>query len=73
MVYIALILDDKKMFNEILSERHFIPNMLILQRSMNYSYIIKKDCRKKNLRNNFDKYKDVTDYYQNTKILSIKL
>ena len=34
MAYIALILDDKKMFNDILSEKHFIPNKLILRKSM---------------------------------------
>ena len=43
MAYIALILDDKKMFNDILSEKHFIPNKLILRKSMEYDYIIKND------------------------------
>ena len=47
MAYIALILDDKKMFNDILNEKHFIPNKLILRKSMEYDYIIKKDNREK--------------------------
>ena len=73
MAYIALILDDKKMFNDILSQKHFIPNKLILQISMAYNYTIKKDEREKILRNDFSNYKDITIYDPVTKILSLKL
>lgn len=73
MAYIALILDDKKMFNDILSQKHFFPNKLILQISMTYNYTIKKDEREKILRNDFSNYKDITIYDPVTKILSLKL
>lgn len=73
MAYIALILDDKKMFNDILSQKHFIPNKLILKISMAYKYTIKKDEREKILRNDFSNYKDITIYDPVTKILSLKL
>lgn len=73
MAYIALILDDKKMFNDILSQKHFFPNKLILQISMAYNYTIKKDEREKILRNDFSNYKDITIYDPVTKILSLKL
>lgn len=73
MAYIALILDDKKMFNDILSQKHFFPNKLILQISMTYNYTIKKDEREKILRKDFSNYKDITIYDPVTKILSLKL
>ena len=73
MAYIALILDDKKMFNDILSEKHFIPNKLILRKSMEYDYIIKKDNREKISRNKFSEYKDITEYDPITKTLTFKL
>lgn len=73
MAYIALILDDKNMFNDILSEKHFIPNKLILRKSMEYDYIIKKDNRKKISRNKFSEYKDITEYDPITKTLTFKL
>ena len=73
MAYIALILDDKKMFNDILSEKHFIPNKLILRKSMEYDYIIKKDNREKISRNNFSDYEDITEYDPITKTLTFKL
>lgn len=73
MAYIALILDDKKMFNDILSQKHFFPNKLILKISMTYNYTIKKDEREKILRNDFSNYKDITIYDPVTKILSLKL
>ena len=73
MAYIALILDDKKMFNDILNEKHFIPNKLILRKSMEYDYIIKKDNREKISRNKFSEYKDITEYDPITKTLTFKL
>ena len=73
MAYIALILDDKKMFNDILSEKHFIPNKLILRKSMEYDYIIKKDNREKISRNKFNDYEDITEYDPITKTLTFKL
>lgn len=73
MAYIALILDDKKMFNDILSEKHFIPNKLILRKSMEYDYIIKKDNREKISRNKFNDYEDLTEYDPITKTLTFKL
>ena len=73
MAYIALILDDKKMFNDILSEKHFIPNKLILRKSMEYDYIIKKDNREKISRNKFSEYKDITEYDPITKTLTFNL
>ncbi len=73
MAYIALILDDKKMFNDILSEKHFIPNKLILRKSMEYNYIIKKDNREKISRNKFNDYEDITEYDPITKTLTFKL
>lgn len=73
MAYIALILDDKKMFNDILNEKHFLPNKLILKKSMEYNYIIKKDTREKISRNDFSNYEDVTEYDPITKTLSFKL
>ena len=73
MAYIALILDDKKMFNDILSEKHFIPNKLILRKSMEYDYIIKKDNREKISRNKFNEYEDITEYDPITKTLTFKL
>ena len=73
MAYIALILDDKKMFNDILSEKHFIPNKLILRKSMEYDYIIKKDNREKISRNKFNDYEDLTEYDSITKTLTFKL
>ena len=73
MAYIALILDDKKMFNDILSEKHFIPNKLILRKSMEYDYIIKKDNREKISRNKFSEYKDIAEYDPITKTLTFKL
>lgn len=73
MAYIALILDDKKMFNDILSEKHFIPNKLILRKSMEYDYIIKKDNREKISRNKFNDYEDLTKYDPITKTLTFKL
>lgn len=73
MAYIALILDDKKMFNDILSEKHFMPNKLILRKSMEYDYIIKKDNREKISRNKFSEYKDITEYDSITKTLTFKL
>lgn len=73
MAYIALILDDKMMFNDILSEKHFIPNKLILRKSMEYDYIIKKDNREKISRNKFNDYEDITEYDPITKTLTFKL
>ena len=73
MAYIALILDDKKMFNDILSEKHFIPNKLILRKSTEYDYIIKKDNREKISRNKFNDYEDITEYDPITKTLTFKL
>ena len=73
MAYIALILDDKKMFNDILSEKHFMPNKLILRKSMEYDYIIKKDNREKISRNKFNDYEDITEYDPITKTLTFKL
>lgn len=73
MAYIALILDDKKMFNDILNEKHFLPNKLILKKSMEYNYIIKKDTREKISRNDFSNYEDVTEYDPITKTLTFKL
>ena len=73
MAYIALILDDKKMFNDILNEKHFIPNKLILRKSMEYDYIIKKDNREKISRNKFSEYKDITEYDPITKTITFKL
>lgn len=73
MAYIALILDDKKMFNDILNEKHFLPNKLILKKSMEYNYIIKKDTREKISRNDFSNYEDITEYDPITKTLSFKL
>ena len=73
MAYIALILDDKKMFNDILNEKHFIPNKLILRKSMEYDYIIKKDNREKISRNKFNDYEDITEYDPITKTLTFKL
>lgn len=73
MAYIALILDDKKMFNDILNEKHFLPNKLILKRSMEYNYIIKKDTREKISRNDFSNYEDITEYDPITKTLTFKL
>ncbi|MDD6388642.1 MAG: hypothetical protein PUA68_06235 [Bacilli bacterium] len=73
MAYIALILDDKKMFNDILSEKHFILNKLILRKSMEYDYIIKKDNREKISRNKFNDYEDLTEYDPITKTLTFKL
>lgn len=73
MAYIALILDDKKMFNDILSEKHFIPNKLILRKSMEYNYIIRKDNREKISRNKFNDYEDITEYDPITKTLTFKL
>ena len=73
MAYIALILDDKKMFNDIQSEKHFIPNKLILRKSMEYDYIIKKDNREKISRNKFNDYEDITEYDPITKTLTFKL
>ena len=73
MAYIAPILDDKKMFNDILSEKHFIPNKLILRKSMEYDYIIKKDNREKISRNKFNDYEDLTEYDPITKTLTFKL
>ena len=73
MAYIALILDDKKMFNDILSEKHFMPNKLILRKSMEYDYIIKKDNREKISRNKFNEYEDITEYDPITKTLTFKL
>lgn len=73
MAYIALILDDKKMFNDILNEKHFLPNKLILKKSMEYNYIIKKDTREKISRNDFSNYEDITEYDPITKTLTFKL
>ena len=73
MAYIALILDDKKMFNDILNEKHFIPNKLILRKSMEYDYIIKKDNREKISRNKFSEYKDITEYDPITKTITFRL
>lgn len=73
MAYIALILDDKKMFNDILNEEHFLPNKLILKKSMEYNYIIKKDTREKISRNDFSNYEDITEYDPITKTLTFKL
>ena len=73
MAYIALILDDKKMFNDILNEKHFIPNKLILRKSMEYDYIIKKEKKKKISRNKFNDYEDITEYDPITKTLTFKL